>query len=391
MDRRTRVALFCLALAPLSCKKDEEKKADGAAQADAKDAGEKKAEEKKAAPAKKAEAAPAKRGGGSGESVQDALSKVTGSAVFAMHMDLKRMSSSPIWEQMKKQAEQDPEYGKRMAALAKCGINFGSLETLTGPATLTMGFAGEEDGAIVLHIPGIGKKDMIECMLDVAKKDDPEVKASLAQVEGKDALQLEEDGVAFLVPDDYLVAGPKEQAPAIKKVLFDGGANASAGPLPGLLSKVATDKAAWFAGDVTKLPDVPKDGPLVGLQSVAGNIDIDTGLGVTALLTYADATQAKNSEAELNKAWQSARPLVAGMGVTPEMANKLTFKAADTTVTVALSLSAAELNQVGQTIGAMTAAAAGGPPGMPPGGMPPGGMPPGAMPPPAGAKPPAAK
>lgn len=361
-----------LVLSPLACKKEEEKKAEPAAPA------------KAVAKAAEDAPSPAPAGGaivGSNESVKDALSKLPAQALFALHVDLKRMSASPIWEQAKKQAEKDPEYGKRMLALAKCGLSLDSLAALAGPATMTAGFAGEDNGAFVLHMPNIGKQDLVSCMIDVVKKENADTQIAIGEYGGKSVLELEDDGIAFLVPDDHLVAGPKASAEAMKAVLFDGAPNASSGDLPGLLANVATDKTVWFAGDVTKMADAPKDGPFVGLTSLVGSIDIDKGLAIRAVMTYAEAAQATKSESELAKAWKQVRPLAAGAGITPQMADKLTFKAQGTAVNVAFELTAAELATIGKSLEAMTAAAAQGPGGMPPGGMPPGAPPPAGQPP----------
>ena len=370
MKRRTRVALLCTLLVPFGCKKDEEKAPDATATADGKSDAKSETKDDATADAP-APAVAAAAGSGSAEAATDALARLPGDTAVAFHIDFKRMAASPIWAEAKKAAETDPENVKRMAAFAKCGISFDGLSALAGPATLTVGMVGDEQGAGVLHMASAGKKDFVDCLVNAIKAEEKDADIKMGEFEGQDVLEIEDDGIGFLVPDDHLVITPKEHAAAIKSVLFDGAANASTGSLPGLVAKVAPNQAMWFVADVTAMKDAPKGGPMAGLQSAVGGVDISAGLAVKADLTFADAAQASKTQAAISQQWNQVKPMSAAIGVPPETANKVSIKATDAVVTVSVSLTADELAKIGASINAMTqsAAAAGGPPpGMPPAG-----------------------
>lgn len=162
-------------------------------------------------------------------------------------------------------------------------------------------------------------------------------------------------GMAFV--DDFLVVGPK---PALKAAIdtWKGKMDSvEKGAVADMIKSVNTGRDLWFA---MTLPDSLKkelgaELPMAqNVEKVWASLDLNTGLALDLVIGASDAETAKNLVALANEALKEAGkdPSVAQLGLDAAI-TKTTIAQDGNNMTVSMALSAADVEKIKQTLGAM--------------------------------------
>ena len=102
----------------------------------------------------------------------------------------------------------------------------------------------------------------------------------------------------------------------------------------------------WFAGTVSpqlsRLTDAIPGG-MSGLQSIAGSLDLTTGLALVMSFGMDNADRASATLAQVQKQFAGVKPAAALLGIPSTAVDKVSFAAKDAAVTVTASLTMDEL------------------------------------------------
>lgn len=324
---------------------DDEKKAEGGDEKKADGGDEKKAEA----------AAPASGGGGGGGAPGDTTKYVPDSAVFLAHVNIKSISSSPMWGANKAAMENDPETKKTIEALKKCNLDVDGFDSLT--------MAGDEnDHAVVIVVGGgMGVAKNLECVGESMKEDIGEGNWKVEDRDGEKVVVI--DGgkqIGHMMDDNTLVVASSDWDATVKELAGGGGTAAVNGKLKDAVANADTSKNIWFAARVPESAGGQlKGSPAEGLAYVAGSVDLGEGIGVDIKAGTASAEKAAALKEFLVATYGQYKGMAPMVGIPPELADKVEFGTADSAATATLKLNKAEVDQIKANMEAMGGGAAG--------------------------------
>jgi hypothetical protein len=274
--------------------------------------------------------------------ISDTDRLIPADAAMLAHVDIKRLASSPLWAANRSLMDADPEVKKQLTALAACNIAFDGLRTLD------IGVAGDGmNFAIVATGTGIGKPENLRCLHDRDGKKDwtidqagPGGRARLVADNG--------EALAHPIDDDTISFVSKSWDPAVLGLIAGKGTSVRDGMLKDVLAQADQSKPVWFAGNLPpQLTALATAAPgmhsMSGLKSVAGSLDLSTGLGLVLALGMDNPDRARATLAEVQKQFAGVKPAAALLGIPSTAVDKVSFAAKDAAVTVTASLTMDEL------------------------------------------------
>jgi len=275
--------------------------------------------------------------------VSDTDRLIPADAAMLAHVDIKRLAASPLWAANRSLMDADPEVKKQLEALAACNMAFDGLRTLD------IGVGGDGmNFAIVATGTGIGKPENLRCLHDRGGKKDWTIDA--AGPEGRPRL-VADNGEAFGHPidDDTISFVSKSWDPAVLGLIAGKGTSVRDGMLKDVLAQADQSKPVWFAGNLPpQLAALATAAPgmqsMSGLKSVAGSLDLSSGLGLVLAFGMEDPERARATVAEVQKQFASVKPAASMMGIPSTAVDKVAFSTKDAAVTVTASLTMDEIN-----------------------------------------------
>ncbi|MBA3550515.1 MAG: hypothetical protein H0T76_28910, partial [Nannocystis sp.] len=270
-------------------------------------------------------------------------------AALLAHVDLKRLTSSPLWAANRSLLDADPEVKKQLESLAACNMAFDGLRTLDiGVAPDGMNFA------VIATGTGIGKPENLRCLHD--RPGDKDWTIDAAGPGGRPRL-VADNGEAFGHPvdDDTISFVSKGWDPAVLGLLTGKGTSVRDGMLKDVLAQADQSKSVWFAGNLPpQLAAMATAAPgmqsLSGLKTIAGSLDLSTGLGLVLAFGMEDPDRARATLAELQKQFAGVKPAASMLGIPSTAVDKVSFATKDAAVTMAASLTMDEINAMTQAM-----------------------------------------
>jgi hypothetical protein len=360
MKTKLSIAIVSAGLFVLPACKGDEKKADdktaekGKAGAEGGDAA---AKDAPAAEEKKGAAASA--GGGP---VANTTKFVPDDAVFLAHIDVKSISSSPMWGANKAAMANDPETKKAMDALAKCNLSVDGFDSIT------LGGDDKEHAVVVVAGAGIGKADNLACVGESMKDDIGDGNWKVEDKDGEKVVVIDGGAqIGHMVDENTLVVASKDWDGTVKSLIGGDGAAAVDGKLKKAVGNADTSKNLWFAARVPESAGGElKGSPAEGLEFVAGSVDLGDGLGVAIKAGTASPEKAEGLKNFLVTTYGQYKGMAAMVGIPPEVAEKVQFGVAESSATASLDLTKEEVDRIKANMEKMAAGGMGAPGGPPP-------------------------
>lgn len=280
--------------------------------------------------------------------VSDTDKLIPADAALLAHVDIKRLAGSPLWAANRSLMDADPEVKKQLESLTACNMAFDGLRSLDiGVAADGMNFA------LVASGTGIGKPENLRCLR--ARSDSKDWTLDDAGPKGRTRL-VADNGEAFghSVNDDTMAFVSKNWDAAVLGLLAGTGTSVRDGMLKDVLAQADQSQPVWFAGNLPpQLAAMASAAPgmqsMSGLKSIAGSLDLSTGLGLVLAFGMDNAERARITLAEVQKQFAGVKPVASVMGIPATAVDKVSFSTRDASVTVTASLTMEEIN-------AMTAA-----------------------------------
>jgi hypothetical protein len=263
---------------------------------------------------------------------------IPGDATLLAHVDLQGLAASPLWSANKALMDADPEVKKQLDALAACNM------PLSGFKALDLGVDAQGiNVAAVVTGAGVGKPANITCLQDQMKGENFRVEerggARLMVLEGGDAH-------GYMVNDDTLAFVSKGWDTPVRNLMIGQGNSVRDGGLKDVLAQADQSKHVWFAGTVSpqlsRLTDAIPGG-LSGLQSIAGSLDLTTGLALVMSFGMDNADRASATLAQVQKQFAGVKPMAGMIGLPSAAVDRVQFDKKDNAVTMTASLSMDEI------------------------------------------------
>lgn len=264
---------------------------------------------------------------------------IPGDATLLAHVDLQGLASSPLWAANRSLMDADPEVKKQLDALAACNM------PLTGFRTLDLGVSA--DGAHVAAVvsgAGIGKPANVACLQDQLKGENFKLEdragARVMVLEGGEAH-------GYLVNDDTLAFVSKGWDTPVRDLMLGKGSSVRDGGLKDVLAQADQSKHVWFAGTLS--PQISAltsaiPGGMSGLQSIAGSLDLTTGLALVMSFGMENPDRASATLAQVQKQFADVKPMAGAFGLPRAAVDRVQFDKKDSAVTLTASLSMDEIN-----------------------------------------------
>lgn len=359
MKTKLSIAIVSAGLFVVPACKGDEKKADDktAEKGEAGDAGGDakggEAEAGGAADEKKVAAAPA-----TGGPVADTTKFVPEDAVFMAHIDVKSISSSPMWGANKAAMQSDPDTKKAMEALEKCNLSVDGFDSIT------LGGDDKEHAVVVVAGAGIGKADNLACVGESMKEDIGDGNWKVEDRGGEKVVVIDGGAqIGHMVDDNTLVVASKDWDATVAALIGGTGAAAVDGSLKKAVGNADTSKNLWFAARVPEAASGELAGsPAEGLEYVAGSVDLGNGLGVAIKAGTASPEKAQGLQKFLVATYGQYKGMAAMIGIPPEVAEKVQFGTVESAATASLNLTKEEVDKIKANMEKMAAGGMGAPP-----------------------------
>lgn len=264
----------------------------------------------------------------------NALKAAPANTVMALHFNAKRLSKSPLFQEVMAQAKQTQDVKKGLAEMeAKLGFN--PERDLEGVTVL-----------VPTDISGGGKPTIIVTGSFNVAKAEAEIKGDkkfTIKTLGGQKAYVGKDGMAMVFSKSRVVFAPAE---AIGNVVLSKGGVAA---LSSLSNTVDRSKDVWFAANIDdKMRQSMGANPMIkDLKTLRGSLDLAKGLGLNlnvGVATAATATNlAKMGQMQLDQGAKDPAMGAMGMG---GFISKIAIAAKGTDVAVDLNLNQAEVNQL---------------------------------------------
>lgn len=275
----------------------------------------------------------------------DADRLIPADAALLAHVDVQRLAASPLWAANRSLMDADPEVKKQIDAFAACNIPFAGLRTLD------IGVAGDGmNFGIVVTGAGIGKPENLRCLHDRPDRTEKDWSIDEAGPNGRMRLVADNgEALGHPVNDDTLAFASKTWDAAVRGLIAGQGTSVRDGMLKDVLAQADQSKPVWFAGNLPpQLAALATAAPgmhsMSGLKSIAGSLDLSTGLGLVLAFGMDDSDRARATLAEVQKQFASVKPAASMLGIPATAVDKVTFSAKDAAVTMTASLTMEEIN-----------------------------------------------
>lgn len=282
--------------------------------------------------------------GGTGERL------VPADAALLAHVDMLGLSGSPLFAANKAAMEADPDGKKQLDALTTCNI------PLTGIRALDIGVGADGQAVtVVVTGGGVGKLENLRCLKDKLggsdwKIDEQDGKARLVFGAG--------EGFGHPVDDDTLAIASQDWDAALLDRIAGKGSSVRDGALKDILPQADASKHVWFAGklppELAALASAGVAG-MAGLRSVAGSLDLSTGLGLTLNFGLESPEKAKATLADVQAQFDNVKGMAPLFGVPSSAVSKVAFTSKDASVIMTAALTMDEINALSAAVGQLSA------------------------------------
>lgn len=275
---------------------------------------------------------------------------VPAQAALLAHVDIQGLAGSPLFAANKAAMEADPEGKKQLEALTACNVPLAGMRALD----IGVGSDGSSLGVVVSG-GGVGKLANLRCLKDKLGGTDWQIE----EKDGKARLVFG-PGEAFghLVDDDTLAIASKDWEPALLDRIAGKGSSIRDGELKDILAQADIGKHIWFAGklppELAALASAGVAG-MAGLRSVAGSLDLSTGLGLALSFGLESPEKARATLADVQAQFDNVKGMAPLFGVPSSAVDKVKFTSQDASVVMTASLTMDEINALSTAVGQLTA------------------------------------
>ncbi len=275
---------------------------------------------------------------------------IPGDAALLAHVDMQGLHASPLFAANKAVMEADPEGKKQLEALTTCKV------PLSGIQALDIGVGA--DGAavsVVVSGAGVGKLENLRCLKDTLGGSDWKIE----EKDGKARLVFG-PGEAFgnLVDDNTLAIVSQDWDAALQDRIAGKGSSVRDGALKDILPQADASKHVWFAGklppELAALASAGVAG-MAGLRSVAGSLDLGTGLGLTLSFGLESPEKAKATFTDVQTQFDSVKGMAPLFGVPASAVEKVAFTVKDASVVMTAALTMDEINALSAAVNQLSA------------------------------------
>ncbi len=266
------------------------------------------------------------------------LSLIPDQAQFLIGVRPKDVMASPVYALMKGEIEQDPELQKTMRSLADCNLDPAKVESVVVGANMN------EDIVMVVVADGVGEAENAKCL--ISKMQDGAAAPEVVEQDGKKQIQLT-DARAYLIDGRTMAVASASWQDALGQLIDGKGEPAASNSKKDLLARVNGATAVWGVGDLPA--EFAQMGAMFGappeiadVKAVTGSIDMSSGAGINIVAVFNDAAKAKATADKLQTMLQNPPPEAA------ELVKLLKIEAADTDLTMSLSMSMDDITKASQ-------------------------------------------
>ena len=282
--------------------------------------------------------------GGSGERL------IPGDAALLAHVDMQGLHASPLFAANKAVMEADPEGKKQLDALTTCKVPLSGIQALD----IGVGADGQAVSVIVSGA-GVGKLENLRCLKDTLGGNDWKIE----EQDGKARLVFG-PGEAFgnLVDDNTLAIVSQDWDAALRERIAGQGSSVRDGALKDILPQADASKHVWFAGklppELAALASAGVAG-MAGLRSVAGSLDLSTGLGLSLSFGLESPEKAKATFTDVQTQFDSVKGMAPLFGVPASAVDKVAFTVKDASVVMTAALTMDEINALSAAVNQLSA------------------------------------
>lgn len=275
---------------------------------------------------------------------------VPGDAALLAHVDMQGLHGSPLFAANKAALEADPEGKKQLDALTACNV------PLAGVRALDIGVGADGQAvSVIVTGAGVGKPENLRCLKDKLGGSD----WKLEEQDGKSRLVFGQgEAFGYLVDADTLAIASKDWDAALADRIAGKGSSVRDGALKDILPQADASKHVWFAGklppELAALASAGVAG-MAGLRSVAGSLDLSTGLGLSLSFGLESPEKAKTTLADVQAQFDNVKGMAPLFGVPSSAVAKVGFTSKDSSVIMTASLTMDEINALSTAVGQLTA------------------------------------
>ncbi len=261
-------------------------------------------------------------------------------------INLEGLVGSAMYKGQEAAIEASP-IGKNLVAAKACNLGMETWKELV--------IAGDPDGKdavmMAMGATGIGKKENIECIAGKYKEQDPKVDWKIEDKDGRTVVSIDGgDALVYAVSDDALVMTSKSWDAAVQERIGGKGTGAASGSLKDALALADATKHIYLAGMANA--DMAQ-GPLAGAKAFGAALDVSSGLGLTAAVSFADADSATKQAAAINGQFNGVKGMAPGFGVPQGLIDSVKIEAKDATVAFSAKATEKEVEELGKAAAGM--------------------------------------
>jgi hypothetical protein len=275
---------------------------------------------------------------------------IPGDAALLAHVDMQGLHASPLFAANKAVMEADPEGKKQLDALTTCKVPLSGIQALD----IGVGADGQAVSVIVSGA-GVGKLENLRCLKDTLGGNDWKIE----EQDGKARLVFG-PGEAFgnLVDDNTLAIVSQDWDAALRERIAGQGSSVRDGALKDILPQADASKHVWFAGklppELAALASAGVAG-MAGLRSVAGSLDLSTGLGLSLSFGLESPEKAKATFTDVQTQFDSVKGMAPLFGVPASAVAKVAFTVKDASVVMTAALTMDEINALSAAVNQLSA------------------------------------
>lgn len=275
---------------------------------------------------------------------------IPGDAALLAHVDMQGLHASPLFAANKAVMEADPEGKKQLDALTTCKVPLSGIQALD----IGVGADGQAVSVIVSGA-GVGKLENLRCLKDTLGGNDWKIE----EQDGKARLVFG-PGEAFgnLVDDNTLAIVSQDWDAALRERIAGQGSSVRDGALKDILPQADASKHVWFAGklppELAALASAGVAG-MAGLRSVAGSLDLSTGLGLSLSFGLESPEKAKATFTDVQTQFDSVKGMAPLFGVPASAVDKVAFTVKDASVVMTAALTMDEINALSAAVNQLSA------------------------------------
>lgn len=294
-------------------------------------------------------AAPALKASTCAAAPADAASLVPDGAQGVVGVDVAALTRSELFRAHRSALESQPGIAEPLARLVACGLSLDDIDAVTVAA------GKDQQAMAVIRGAGIGKHAALQCL---ATKLPNSSKGKQTKVHRRGCRTEVTHGgktVGWGLDDRTLVVASEAWADAVAGRIAGKGRSALRGNLSAKLGAANRRGTVWFAGGVDAQARKQLAGtPAAGVQSVAGSVDVGSGVRVALVADTGSRADAQKLRDELDAYLQMGRAMSTMAGIPARVLDGVRISAAGSSVRATAELSRRDIEDLRKAGGTAT-------------------------------------